>query len=72
MAVASRPRLWPTALRQARRLAAPGWWRRTPFLPIPAADYLRFRVVTQYGSDVRHPATADVLNYLTWCQRVER
>ena len=27
----------------------PGWWRRPPFLPLPAPDYLRFRMETAYG-----------------------
>ena len=71
-ALARRPTLWPTALRQARRTAAPGWWRRPPFLPVPAGDYLRFRLVTQYGSDDHRPEPADVLNYLSWCRRQPR
>lgn len=64
-----RPSLVPTALRQWRRTTPPGWWRRAPFLPVPASDYLHFRLVTQYGS-ADHPIAADdVLNYLTWCKR---
>ena len=46
---ARHPSLWATAVRQALRLAAPGWWRRRPFLPLPAPDYLRFRLQTAYG-----------------------
>ena len=38
-AVARRPALWRTSLRQARRLAPRGWWRRPPFLPLPAPGY---------------------------------
>ena len=34
---------------RSRRLARPGWWRRPPFLPLPAPDYLRFRMETAYG-----------------------
>ncbi|MCB0981926.1 MAG: hypothetical protein H6513_10945 [Acidimicrobiaceae bacterium] len=68
-AVARRPSLWVTALRQWKRTTPAGWWRRRPFLPVPSADYLHFRLVTQYGS-YDHPIdTADVLNYLTWCKR---
>ena len=71
-AVAGRPRLWGTALRQWRRTTPHGWWRRRPFLPVPTKDYVRFRLVTQYGS-VDHPIeTDDVLNYLAWCQDQER
>jgi hypothetical protein len=54
---------------QLRRTAAPGWWRRAPFLPLPSPDYLRFRMITQYGDPDHRPVPADVLNYLTWCKR---
>jgi hypothetical protein len=68
-AVARRPRLWSTALRQTRRLAPRGWWRRPPFLPLPDRDYLRFRLQTMYGGGEQTPRTADVLTYLWWCKR---
>ena len=64
-----RPGLWATALRLWHRTTPGGWWRRAPFLPVPTGDYLRFRLVTQYGS-VDHPIDADdVMNYLAWCKR---
>ena len=69
VAVARRPRLWRTAVRQMRRTAAPGWYRRAPFLPVPSGDYLRFRLVTQYGQPDHHPVAADVVNYLAWCRQ---
>lgn len=65
-ALARHPRLWPTAIRQAARLAPRGWWRRRPFLPVPSGVYLRFRLVTQYGDPVHRPEPIDVLNYLSW------
>lgn len=68
-AVAARPRLWPTAVRQMRRTAAPGWYRRAPFLPLPSGDYLRFRLVTQYGDPNHRPEPVDVVNYLMWCRQ---
>ena len=60
--------MWTTAVRQMRRTAPAGWWRRRPFLPVPSGDYLRFRLVTQYGSADHRPEPADVLNYLAWCK----
>ena len=67
-AVARRPRLWPTAVRQTLRLAPHRWWRRPPFLPIPDRRYLAFRLQTQYG-DARHAAEpGDVISYLEWCR----
>jgi hypothetical protein len=70
--VAARPWLWPTAARQARRLARPRWWRAPPFLPLPSADYLRFRFETQYGTapDARADPR-DLVTYLEWCRNME-
>ncbi len=69
VAVAMRPALWPIAVRQMRRTAAPGWYRRAPFLPIPTGNYLRFRLVTQYGDPNHRPEAMDVVNYLSWCKQ---
>jgi len=63
------PDLWATALRQARLLARPGWWRRPPFLPVPDPDYLRFRLLTAYGGDgSAAPDPSDLVAYLRWCR----
>ena len=67
-AVLRRPRLWITALRQWRRTTPAGWWKRRPFLPVPSGDYLRFRLITQYGDANHRVASVDVLNYLAWCR----
>jgi hypothetical protein len=71
VALGRRPSLWPTAARQARRLARPGWWRRPPFLPVPDPEYLRFRLETQYGSD-GEPTAEDLVTYLEWCRDQRR
>jgi hypothetical protein len=68
-AVIRRPRLWMTALRQMYLMAAPGWYRRRPFLPVPGGAYLRFRLVTQYGDANHRPEPVDVVNYLAWCKQ---
>lgn len=70
-AVARRPGLWRTAVRQWRRTTPQGWWRHRPHLPVPSGDYLRFRLVTQYGDEKHDIAPADVLDYLTWCKRYD-
>lgn len=63
------PTLWPTALIVALRLAPRGWWRRSPHLPLPDAEYLHFRLVTAYGGDGTAPAeSADLVTYLRWCR----
>ncbi len=66
--VAMRPRLWFTALRQFRAGVPLRWWARRPFLPLPPADYVRFRLITQYGSADHRIEAVDVLNYLSWCK----
>lgn len=71
-AVARRPDLWATAVRQVRRTAPSGWWRTRPFLPVPSDRYLHFRLVTQYGETDRPPIPADVVDYLAWCREWER
>jgi hypothetical protein len=71
-AVLARPRLWPVAIRQVRRLARRNWWRRPPFLPLPGSAYMRFRLETQYGGQSRRPVPSDVIHYLTWCQEMGR
>ncbi len=67
LAVAARPRLWGTALRQLWLVARPRWWRNRPFLPLPDPEYLRFRLETQYGPR-GEPAPADAVAYLEWCR----
>jgi hypothetical protein len=69
LAVIPHPSLWWTGLRQALVLAPSGWWRRPPFLPLPAPDYLRFRMETAYGgAGDQEPVPADLVTYLRWCR----
>ena len=69
LAVLVRPSLWFTALRVAFRLSPRGWWRRSPYLPLPDAEYLRFRMVTAYGgTGDTPPEPDDLVTYLRWCK----
>jgi len=68
VAVVVRPRLWATAVRQLFRLARPEWWRQSPFLPLPDAAYIRFRLETQYGDPHHRAEPDDVVTYLRWCR----
>ncbi len=69
-AIALRPTLWSTAVRQAATLVPSGW--RFPGNPLPDPLYLQFRAVTQYG-DVDHALVAiDVISYLSWCKAWRR
>jgi hypothetical protein len=71
-ALAKRPALWSTALRQWRRTTPRDWWRHRPFLPVPSREYLRFRLVTQYGRFDADVLPEDVLNYLAWCKNQDQ
>ena len=67
VAVARRPRLWPTAVRAALDLAPAGWWRHSPFLPLPDPGWLRFRLTTAYGGDGSGPIVGrDLVDWLEW------
>ena len=68
-AVTARPGLWPAALRQLIRLAAPGWWRRAPFLPLPATDYVKWRLHTAYGDEGTVPPASDIVRLARWAAR---
>lgn len=71
-AVAARPRLWPTAVDQVRRLAPRRWWARRPFLPVPDRAWLRFRMETQYGDPAHRPDPDDVVAWLEWARATRR
>lgn len=70
--VLQHPTLWFTALRQMFRLAPNGWWHRAPFLPLPDARYLSFRLETQYGDDMSQATGRDLVTYLAWCRAYQR
>jgi hypothetical protein len=70
VAVAGRPPLWATAVRQLVVMSAPGWWRRWPPLPLPPPGYLRFRLQTAYGDPDRPPEATDVVAWLEWCKHM--
>jgi hypothetical protein len=42
------------------------WWRRFPFLPLPARDYVRWRMYTAYGDAQVVPPPDDVIRYARW------
>lgn len=67
-----RPALIPHLLRAAWVFRARGWWRRPPFLPLPPADYLRWRMDTAYGDPDAVPPPDDMLRYLRWAAEMRR
>ena len=64
-----RPSTGVALLRVAWRFRRRHWWRRFPFLPLPATDYIRWRMHTAYGDEAFVPLAADVEQYARWAVR---
>ncbi len=67
---ALRPRLALDLLRLSWAFRARDWYRRPPFLPLPPAEYLRWRMYTAYGDEGAVPPAEDVVRFATWRRRV--
>ena len=65
------PKVGIALLKVAWRFRRRGWYRRPPFLPLPATDYVRWRMHTAYGRDDAVPPPADVIRYARWATREE-
>jgi hypothetical protein len=63
---ARHPSLASDLLRVAWRFRDRRWWRRFPFLPLPAKEYVRWRMHTAYGDDDFVPPPEDVIRYARW------
>ncbi|MEO7180962.1 MAG: hypothetical protein ABI141_09000 [Gemmatimonadaceae bacterium] len=61
-----RPSTAGALLRVAWRFRRRGWWRAFPFLPLPATDYLRWRMYTAYGDADAVPPADDVIRFARW------
>ncbi|MGH7670109.1 MAG: hypothetical protein ACRENQ_11515 [Gemmatimonadaceae bacterium] len=56
-------------LRVAWRFRERGWNRHFPFLPLPAREYVQWRMHTAYGSYDFVPPADDVVRYARWAVR---
>ena len=70
LALALRSVMHPTLaldlVRVAWRFRAREWYRRAPFLPLPDATYLKWRMYTAYGDFDAVPSAAEVERYVRW------
>jgi len=64
------PRLAVDLLRVLWAFRARQWYRRPPFLPLPPADYIRWRMYTAYGDEAAVPPVEDVIRFARWRRRV--
>ena len=60
------PRLALDLLRLLWSFRARDWYRRAPFLPLPPADYIRWRMFTAYGDERAVPPLDDVVRFARW------
>jgi hypothetical protein len=60
------PSLIPALLTVGWRFRRREWYRRPPFLPLPARDYIRWRMYTAYGNADAVPPARDVERYARW------
>jgi hypothetical protein len=70
LALALRSVMHPTLaldlVRVAWRFRAREWYRRAPFLPLPDATYLKWRMYTAYGDFDAVPSPEEVERYVRW------
>jgi hypothetical protein len=62
------PALAVNLLRVAWRFRTRDWYRRAPFLPLPDATYVRWRMYTAYGDFDAVPTPAEVERYVRWAK----
>lgn len=70
--VVRHPGLAGEAIRLAGATAAPGWFRRVPFLPRPEPTYRDWRLSTAYGRCDQNPTPKEMEEFLRWRKRLRR
>lgn len=63
------PRTAAALITVAWRFRRRGWFRRFPFLPLPDAEYVKWRMHTAYGGNDVVPSAEDVIRYARWAAR---
>ena len=63
------PALAIDLLRVAWRFRHRHWYKRFPFLPLPAQSYMRWRMYTAYGDETATPPAEDVIAFARWVGR---
>ncbi len=67
---AANPRLALDLVRLTWAFRARDWFRRSPFLPIPPPEYIRWRMYTAYGDENAVPPIRDVIRFARWRREV--
>jgi hypothetical protein len=66
------PRVARDLLSLAWAMRARGWYRTPPFLPLPPAAYLRWRMYTAFGNEDTLPTAREVVRYARWRRELMR
>jgi len=64
LAVLRRPGLWRTAFEAYRKMLPNAWHSTAPYLPIPAREFVDFRMHTFFGDE--RPVPGELVSYLDW------
>ncbi|MGI9625863.1 MAG: hypothetical protein ACR2QM_03430 [Longimicrobiales bacterium] len=68
----TRPWLLPVFLSAAWAFRSKDWFRRPPFLPLPSAAYLKWRMETAYGDGESEPPAEDFIRFLKWSRAMRK
>ncbi|HEY2806980.1 MAG TPA: hypothetical protein VGI92_14065 [Gemmatimonadales bacterium] len=66
------PRVAADLLSLAWSMRRRRWFLIPPFLPIPPAEYIRWRMYTAYGDEHAIPPIDDVLRFARWRRELMR
>ena len=66
------PRLAADLLSLAWSMRRRDWLTRAPFLPLPPAEYVRWRMYTAYGDEHAVPPVKDVVRFARWRRELLR
>ena len=67
-----RPRTVPYLFQAAWAFRSRHWLRKPPFLPLPPASYMRWRMDTAYGETNAAPSDDELERYLVWTARMRK
>lgn len=71
-AVCAPTQLLPSIITTAYALRPRRWWNQRPFLPLPEAEYTRWRLYTAYGNRRHRPSFSDIASFAVWRQGIRR